>query len=293
MNRTFRLLLLSAVIAGTGLILNLKAQAPAGGVPDGMAAQASTSSLPDGMAEPASWTSLFNGKDFTGFYTWLPKLGRDNDPNHIFQVENGVIHLYGQAPDQSEQPFGYIATRDEYSNFHLIFEYKWGNKQFAPRLNVHRDSGVLYLAFGPDGAHNGWPQSIECQVQEKDTGDIFLIGTLASSTIDPAQITPKQYLPTDQGGVAYTKKPGDDDRIKRSEQYDAPEGWNVVEIIVKDGHGSHIVNGSVNNRWHDALQPDPAHSGKWIPLRKGHIVLQAEGAEIYFRNIRIKKLTSQ
>lgn len=38
---------------------------------------------------------LFNGKNLDGFYTYLDKHGKNNDPDHVFRVENGVVHVSG------------------------------------------------------------------------------------------------------------------------------------------------------------------------------------------------------
>src|SRR6478735_4083747 len=104
---------------------------------------------------------LFNGKDLTGWYSYLDKIGRDQDPHGVFKVEDGVIHILGQD-------FGYIATEKSYENYTLTVEFKWGEKQFAPRATGKRDSGILY--HFPEGAPDKvWPKSLECQVQETDT----------------------------------------------------------------------------------------------------------------------------
>lgn len=34
---------------------------------------------------------LFNGKNLDGWYTFLKKEGRNNDPNKVFTVKNGLI----------------------------------------------------------------------------------------------------------------------------------------------------------------------------------------------------------
>ncbi len=47
---------------------------------------------------------LFNGKDFSGFDILLKSKGLNNDTEHIFQVENGVIHVSGND-------FGGIVTQ--------------------------------------------------------------------------------------------------------------------------------------------------------------------------------------
>src|SRR5262245_32304807 len=71
---------------------------------------------------------IFNGKDLTGFYTWLKGLGKNNDPDKVFTVQDGMIHVSGKT-------FGGFITEKEYENYHLITEFKWGEKTWAPREN--------------------------------------------------------------------------------------------------------------------------------------------------------------
>src|SRR5262249_53329745 len=40
---------------------------------------------------------LFNGKDLTGFYTYLRGLGKNNDPDKVFTVQDGAIRVSGQT----------------------------------------------------------------------------------------------------------------------------------------------------------------------------------------------------
>ena len=56
-------------------------------------------SQPD--ANEAGWIPLFNGKNLDGWYTWLPSTGRDNDPNGVFKVEDGVLHILDLPADGS------------------------------------------------------------------------------------------------------------------------------------------------------------------------------------------------
>ena len=68
------------------------------------------------------------------------------------------------------------------------------------------------------------------------------------------------------------------------------DGWNRVEVIVRGTDSAiHIVNGKVVNRATDLRELDETGT-KWIPLTKGRILLQAEGAEVLYRNIEIKQL---
>lgn len=69
--------------------------------------------------------NLFNGKDLSGWYTVIEKVGINSDPEGIFKVENGILHILGKQ-------FGYLCTKKEYENYRLIVEFKWGEKKFPP-----------------------------------------------------------------------------------------------------------------------------------------------------------------
>ena len=49
---------------------------------------------------------LFNGKDLTGFYTWLKGTGKE-DPGKVYTVHDGLIHVSGEG-------MGYVATEKAY-----------------------------------------------------------------------------------------------------------------------------------------------------------------------------------
>ena len=59
---------------------------------------------------------LFDGSDLKNFDTFLTSSGLNSDPEHVFQVENGVIHVSGKE-------FGYIITKKTYQNFYLRAEF--------------------------------------------------------------------------------------------------------------------------------------------------------------------------
>src|SRR6187551_2656963 len=119
----------------------------------------------------AAWKPLFNGKNLNGWsaqYASKAPAGAPA-PETLFDVENGEIHAYRDEAAGSAQPNAYLATKSEYRDYVLSLEYKWGEKKFAPRLDVVRDAGLLYHVHRerPDD----WPASAESQIQEGDTGD--------------------------------------------------------------------------------------------------------------------------
>jgi len=138
-----------------------------------------------------AWTRLFNGRDLSGWETWLgipekstagidlPRdadgrytapLGLNVDPKQVFTV----VEVDGKPAIRiSGEIFGALTGQQEYDDFHLRLEFKWGEKKWPPRENVVRDSGILYYAVGAHGAspNKAWMRSLECQVQEHDVGD--------------------------------------------------------------------------------------------------------------------------
>src|SRR5258708_30431830 len=109
---------------------------------------------------------LFNGKNLDGFYTFLEKQGKNHDPDHVFRVENGAVHVSGGE-------FGYFMTEKEYENYYLHVMFKWGEQTHEPRKDKARDSGVLFHANVEDRV---WPHWIEFHMIGGGTGDIILVG---------------------------------------------------------------------------------------------------------------------
>jgi len=198
---------------------------------------------------------LFNGKNLDGWYSFLRSKGKNNDPEKVFLIENNILHISGKE-------FGYICTEKEYSNFHLVVEFKWGVKKYPPRDadTTRRDNGICY--YVPLNAKDiVWPTSIECQIQEGDVGDFWMIDS-TTIIVDGIRTVPKDYS-----------------RSQKKKDAEKPNGeWNLVEVIADKGKITHRVNGVVVN---EATEPS---------LRKGKILIQSEGAEIYFRKIEIAEL---
>ena len=68
-------------------------------------------------------------------------------------------------------------------------------------------------------------------------------------------------------------------RSQKKKDAEKPNGeWNLVEIIAENGKLTHKVNGVIVN---EATAPS---------LSKGKILIQSEGAEIYYRKIEIEEL---
>jgi hypothetical protein len=228
------------------------------------------------------WILLLRGDNMVGWNTFLQDYGKDNDPEGIFSIESGVLHIYPNSKDNSTQPFGYIVTEKEYSNYHLRLEYKWGTKKFAPREKLPRDSGLLYHVTEADRV---WPMCVECQIMEGDGGSIYAVETTVTTTVD----TGGTFLEAENGGIKRTFDGPGIKQVKMLRDYEI-QGWNTVEVIIRGDAAIHMINGNVNNRCSNMSRPDPKNPDRLVPLTKGRIALQAEGAEIFIRNIEIKIL---
>ncbi len=112
---------------------------------------------------------LFDGANLNQFDTFSPSKGLNNDTDHIFTVENGAIHVSGKE-------YGGLITKQEYADYYLTAEFKWGEGTYAARAGKARDAGILYDVTGPMQV---WPSSVEFQIQEGDTGDIYLCNSFA------------------------------------------------------------------------------------------------------------------
>ena len=213
--------------------------------------------------------ALFNGSDLSNFDTFLKSAGLNSDPNHVFQVQDGVIHVSGTE-------FGYIITKRDYQNYYLRAEFKWGEGTFAPREGMARDSGILYNI---QGEQKVWPRSVEFQIVEGGTGDFWMTDGAALTGKDGKRVTGPagSAMKIDRFG----KGPWEDVAGYRDPvgEVENPHGqWNLLELVNRDGHVWQYVNGKLANEGTNAF-----------PV-SGKILFQSEGAEVYFRNIELSPL---
>ena len=153
-------------------------------------------------AEYGPAVRLFNGKDLTG---WTMK----DDQKDVWGVKDGVMTDKGK-------PAGFIATKDDYTNYVLRLQVKH---------LVKTNSGVLLRSTKLDGA---WPQSIEAQVMSGKMGDIYNFGKF------PMKTDPKR---TRGAGTR-----------KIHESNEKPIGqWDAYEITLNKGDLELRVNNLVQN----------------------------------------------
>lgn len=151
---------------------------------------------------------LFNGKDLSN---WVFKLKDPAvDPAKVFTVQDGVIHIKGD-------PFGYMRTKDTYSDYSLHVEYRYPMEA--------TNSGIFIHAMKPDTI---WLKCVECQLQAGNAGDFVLMnGADMKERADKSKRVVKKL-------TASTEKPAGE--------------WNTVEIKCLGNTIEVSVNGTRQNK---------------------------------------------
>lgn len=217
---------------------------------------------------------LFSGTTLDGFDTYLgppsPELvpiGLNYDPQHVFSIvsEDGqpAIRISGQT-------WGALITKQEYQRFHLMFQYKWGHQVWPP-LNF-RDSGVMYHSTGKFGMVNAGGNSL---AHPAESGSFMVSLEYQIATGDVATLY-------NLGPISMIRTP-----YSRAREND---GWNFGEIRVEANSSTHFLNGTKVMAAKDFVLGMPGT--KPIPLTGGKLQFQSEGAEIFFRDIKIVPLAA-
>jgi hypothetical protein len=171
-----------------------------------------------GFAAPgaAGETPLFNGRDLSGWTSFLDKKGPNEagtmKTEDVWTVAGGVLRCSGV-------PNGYIRTLADYKDYVLKLEWRWPA--------AAGNSGVLLRVTGEDKI---WPKTVEAQLKSGSAGDVFLMNGATLET-DPARLDP-----------ANARRRV---KIKAAEK---PAGeWNEYEITVDGERIVLKVNGELLN----------------------------------------------
>lgn len=255
-----------------------------------------------GFAPPTEWKSLFNNKDLSGWDTYLgPRydeqkgdfsgdpIGLNNDPDKVFSVTSidgaPAIRISGQH-------FGGISTKEEFENYHLQLQFKWGELRWAPRKDNKRDSGLLYHAVGPHAkGWFFWMCSEELQIQEGDCGDYWGVGG-ASVNAPAIKKADNEFVYAPDGASMIFGSSGERVNARLIKYRDGEHQygqWNTVDLYVRGDTSVYFINNVFVNKLYK-LRRAGENSTEEIPLTKGKIQLQSEGAEIYYRNIKIEPI---
>lgn len=222
-----------------------------------------------------------------------PKADFHDAPRDIWTfAKDGTFNISGRG-------YGYVATKQDYRDYHLVIEFKWGTKTWGKREKAAKDNGILLHAYGPHGAYGDtWMASIEAQIIEGGVGDILVLSPkLADGTELTTSLSAEIALDRDKEKIWRKGEPrqtvtkgrinwkGRDedwaDKIgfRGKDDVESPSGeWNRLEVIARGDTLQYFVNGAMVN---EAFDCKPS---------QGKILLQTEGAEMIVRRYELYPL---
>jgi hypothetical protein len=150
---------------------------------------------------------LFNGKDLSNWVFHLKDPAVD--PATVFKVQNGVIHITGN-------PFGYMRTKDSYSDYELHVEWRYPTEA--------SNSGVFIHAQLPDTI---WLKCFECQLKSGNAGDFVCMNGAKMNEMKNNSIIVNKMAPSSEKPVGE---------------------WNIMEVKCKSNTIEVYVNGDLQNK---------------------------------------------
>ncbi|MBX2898973.1 MAG: DUF1080 domain-containing protein [Cyclobacteriaceae bacterium] len=205
---------------------------------------------------PKKSLSLFNGTDLSGWHWDVPALDSLPQTPTPFVVRQGLLVSLGE-------PNGHLLTDSIFENYQLDLAYRFAG--------AAGNCGVLVHASTPRALYKMFPQSIEVQLMHENAGDFWCI----VENIETPDMETRRG-PKEKWGITE----GMERRIKNlTDGTENPLGeWNTLRIQCHRDTISVWVNEVlVNKGWHATAQ-------------KGRIALQAEGAEVEFKDITLTAL---
>lgn len=234
-----------------------------------------------------SQKQLFNGTNLKGWDIFIgspikgfEELKASARPASVYSIveKDGekVIRISGEVNAS-------LATKKDFSNYHLRLEFKWGEKVYD-----RRNSGLLYHSFGEFGAAFGtWMTNIEHQLMHDRLGDTYLMNNTCCET-ESFKNQEGNYQYKRGGSVSKFGEEFNGRNITKGSNAEKPLGeWNTVDLYCFGTTSVHVVNGKtvMINKNNSII-----NQGKLIPLSKGKIQIQSEGAELFVRKIEIEKI---
>uniref|UniRef100_UPI0032173356 3-keto-disaccharide hydrolase n=1 Tax=uncultured Draconibacterium sp. TaxID=1573823 RepID=UPI0032173356 len=180
-----------------------------------------------------------------------------NTESDTWKVEGNLLKCFGL-------PIGVIRSEKEYENF--IMHIEWSHQEAGG------NSGTFVWSKAQPG-ENRLPDGVEVQMLDLEWVKL--------NTRD-GKTPPIAYVHGELFGVGGVEITPENPRGKRSKSIEnrvlGKKEWNTYDVVCVDGNIKLSVNGKYVNGITNSSQT------------KGYICLEAEGAEIHFRNIQIIEL---
>jgi hypothetical protein len=207
---------------------------------------------PVNREESAGWQPLFDGKTTTGWRSFA----KQSFPEKAWVVEDGWLHCLGKAG-------GDIITDAEFDNFELQWEWKQ-----APAGN----SGVKYFVTETRNAPLGHEYQMIDEEREPD-----------AKLANGKRVTAAFYDVLAPTSKPPTKPPGEVNHSKILVHGNHVEHWLNGQKVLEYECSSEALKAAVAN---SKFKNTPGFGDKI----KGYILLQNHHSEVWFRNIKIRKL---
>jgi hypothetical protein len=203
------------------------------------------------------WQLLFDGTSIAGWHNY-----GGGSIGNAWKVSDGTLQFDG--PAKKDTVAQDIVTDEEYDNFDLKLEWK---------IDTGGNSGIMFYVHEDTAYHRPYWTGPEMQILDNERH-------------------PDRKFPKHRAGDLY-------DLISCSKETVKPAlEWNQVEIKSLNGKLDFFLNGEnvvSTTMWDDNWNKMIAASKfkQWPgfgTFKKGRICLQDHGSNVWFRNVKIKKL---
>ncbi|MEN8186316.1 MAG: DUF1080 domain-containing protein [Bacteroidota bacterium] len=208
------------------------------------------------------WEILFDGKTSKGWRGY----GKEIFPEKGWVIEDGTLHVQGSGKGEAGGGGDIIAV-NKYKNFELSLEWK---------VSEGGNSGIFYLAREKSGQPI-WKSAPEMQILDNEKHPDGKLGKDGNR----------------RAGALYDLIPA------RPETVNPVGEWNHIKIMVYKGTVVHWMNGEnilEYHLWTDDWKEMVGNSKfkdypDFVnPAVEGYIGLQDHGDDVWFRNIKIRKM---
>jgi hypothetical protein len=202
------------------------------------------------------WQLLFDGATTNGWHSFnKPLLGG------AWNVEDGAFHLGKRA---NREDGGDAVTNEVFGDFELKLEWK---------ISLNGNSGIMFLVKEDPKYRYAHYTGPEMQVLDNNGHpDAKIIKHRAGDLYDLITGVPENVKPAGEWNAVKIK-------LKDAKLELWQNGAKVVSTTLWDENWNNLVAGSKFKDMED-----------FAKFRSGHIVLQDHGNEVWYKNIKIRKL---